>query len=151
MKKISGSTFFLKKLFPIFWFGFLGYQFIDSILTGAFNNSIMSLIVPLVMLVFVFFLLKAIIWNLADEVYDNGDMLIFHKGNKKQEVRLKDIININYMQGSPERVILNVRENGEFGNELAFMLPYKFNPFSKNPIIKALIDRVDTAKTPNKS
>jgi hypothetical protein len=84
---------------------------------------------------------------LADEVYDEGESLLFRKGSKKQRVQLKDIINVSYAQmNSPERVVIQVRTGGEIGKELVFNPPMRFNPFSKNPIIVELIERVDRAK-----
>jgi hypothetical protein len=48
------------------------------------------------MAVFGFALFKKMIWDLADEVYDEGYSLLSLKSGKEQRVLLKDIININY-------------------------------------------------------
>jgi hypothetical protein len=147
MKKISGSTFYFKKLFPAVWFGFLAFFFITSLLSGAMSESPMFLVVPIFMAVFAFVFFKKLLWDLADEVYDEGESLLFRKGGKEQRVLLKDIINISYAQmNSPERVVLQVRSDGAIGKELAFNPPTRFNPFSKNPIITELIERVDRAR-----
>jgi hypothetical protein len=147
MKKISGSTFYFKKLFPSIWFGFLAFFLITSLAAGAANESLMFLVVPVFMAVFGFFFFKKKLWDLADEVYDEGESLLFRKGGKEQRVQLKDIINISYAQmNSPERVVLQVRSDGAIGKELAFNPPMRFNPFSKNPIITELIERVDRAR-----
>jgi hypothetical protein len=148
MKKISGSTFYFKKLFPSVWFGFIAIFLVISLLSGATSESLMFLIVPIIMAVFGFALFKKMIWDLADEVYDEGDSLLFRKSGKEQRVLLKDIINISYAQmNSPERVVLQIRSGGEIGNELAFNPPMRINPFSKNPIITELIERVDRARS----
>ena len=145
MKKISGNTTYFKKIFPIFWFGFLAFFLVSGILTGI--ESPMFIIVPFVMSVMGYFLFKKLVWDLADEVYDKGDELLFRKGNKEQRVKLKDIINIDYSHmNSPERVVVHVRTSGKIGNELAFSLPVRFNPFSKSPLVRELIERVDQAK-----
>lgn len=147
MKKISGSTFFFKKLFPSVWFGFLAFFSITSLLSGAATESFMFLVVPVFMAVFGFALFKKMVWDLADEVFDEGESLLFRKGDKQQRVHLKDIININYAHmSSPERVVLQVRSKGALGKELAFTPPMRFNPFSKTPIITELIERVDRAR-----
>lgn len=147
MKKISGSTFYFKKLFPSIWFGFLAIFLITSLAGGAAEASIMFLLMPIFMAAFGFFLFKKLVWDLADEVYDEGEALVFRKDGKEQRVQLKDIINISYAQtNSPERVVLQVRSQGAIGKELAFNPPMRFKPFSKNPIIIELIERVDRAR-----
>ena len=147
MKKISGSTFYFKKFFPSVWFGFLAIFLVTSMAGGASEESMMFLVVPVFMAVFGFFFFKKQLWDLADEVYDEGESLLFRKGGKEQRVQLKDIINISYAQmNSPERVVLQVRSEGAIGKELAFNPPMRFNPFSKNPIITELIERVDRAR-----
>lgn len=148
MKKISGSTFYFKKLFPSVWFGFLAFFVIAAAASGAMSESFLFAVVPIFMAVFGFIFFKKLLWDLADEVYDNGDSLLFRKGNKEQRVFLKDIVNISYTQmQSPERVVIQVRENGEIGKELVFNPPIRFNVFSQNPIVSELINRADRAKS----
>ena len=107
----------------------------------------MFLVVPVFMAVFGFALFKKMVWDLADEVFDEGEYLLFRKGDKEQKVHLKDIINISYAQmSSPERVVLQVRSEGALGKELVFTPPMRFTPFSKSPIIAELIERVDRAR-----
>ncbi|WP_444927653.1 hypothetical protein ACJJI4_07860 [Microbulbifer sp. TRSA002] len=147
MKKISGSTFYFKKIFPSIWFGFLVLFVAASISGGAVKDSFMFLVMPIFMAVFGFFFLKKLLWSLADEVYDEGESLLFQKGSKRQRVQLKDIINVNYAQmNAPERIVLQVRTEGDIGKELAFIPPMRLNFFSKSPIVVDLIDRVDRAR-----
>lgn len=147
MKKISGSTFYFKKVFPSIWFGFLVFFLFVSLASGAAEESVMFLAVPVLMAVFGFFFFKKLLWDLADEVYDEGESLLFRRGGKEQRVQLQDIINISYSQmNSPKRVVLQVRTPGAIGKELAFNPPMRSNPFSKNPIITELIERVDRAR-----
>ncbi|MCU7843750.1 MAG: hypothetical protein KZQ93_07900 [Candidatus Thiodiazotropha sp. (ex Monitilora ramsayi)] len=147
MRKISGSTFYFKKLFPALWFGFLAVLFVTSFSSGAEDESIMFLAMPILLAVFGYVLFKKMVWDLADEVYDHGDMLEFRKSGKTQRVNLKDIINIDYTHmSSPERVVVHTKKEGEIGNELPFSLPMRFNPFVKNPLVRELIERVDDAK-----
>ena len=47
---------------------------------------------------------------------------------------------------SPERVVIHSRTEGPLGNELAFNLPMRINPFAKNPYVRQLIERVEDAK-----
>lgn len=145
MKIISGSTTFEKRTFPIIWFGFLTFMVVIIVTTNGFVSAVF----PIGMMVFGYFLFKNMSWDLADEVIDQGDSLLFRKGSLEQTVLLKDIINISYTHlNSPERVSLYLRENGPIGNELSFkpVSKSKFNPFAKSPVVEELIHRVDSAK-----
>src|SRR5262249_27875281 len=127
------------------WFGFLIFILVGVASSGEALS--MFFIVPIVMGVFGFALFKRLVWDLADEVLDAGNYLIFKRGDKEQVVKLEDIINISYTQmSSPERVTVHVRSSGPIGKELAFSVPVRFNPFSKSPIVSELIERVDKAK-----
>ena len=86
-------------------------------------------------------LFRKMVWDLADEVYDHGESLEFRKGTKTQRILLKEIINIDYSHmSSPERVVIHTRNEGAIGKELAFSLPMRFNPFSKKPLVRQLIE-----------
>ena len=129
------------------WFAFLAFVLVGSLSAGVSEYSFIFLIVPIMMAVFGYVLFKRLVWDLADEVYDNGDELIFRKGGKEQRVPLREIINIDYSHmSSPERVVVHVRSGGPLGKKLAFSLPIRFNPFARSPIVRELIERVDRAR-----
>ena len=93
-------------------------------------------------------LFKKSVWELADEVYDNGDELVFIKGGNEQHVKLRDIINIGHTQfSSPVRIVVHVRSDGPIGNELAFNPSIRFNLFKKSSLVRDLIERVDRARS----
>jgi hypothetical protein len=147
MKKISDSTVYFKRIFPTIWFGFIGFFFVTFLVSGAGKESFMFLFMPIIMAVFGYVLFRKMVWDLADEVYDHGESLEFRKGAKTQRILLKEIMNIDYSHmSSPERVVIHTRNEGSIGKELAFSLPMRFNPFSKNPLVRQLIERVDEAK-----
>ena len=144
MKKISGSTFFFKKLFPCVWFGFITIFFVTSLKSGAADSSSMFLVTPPFLVIFGIVLFKNVVWDLSDEVFDGGDFLLFKKGGKQQRVYLKDIVNINYTQmSSPERIQVSVRVSGAIGRELVFNPPLRLFRFTRNKIVTELIQRVD--------
>lgn len=144
MKKVSGSTFYSKKLFPILGGSFLVFFFILSLSPGV---PIIFLIVPIIMAIVGYKVFSTIILNMADEVYDNGDELIFHKGTKIQHVKLQDIINIEHIyMSAPIRVVIHVRKEGSIGTELGFLLPSRLS-IKKSPYVRELIERVDKAKS----
>ena len=147
MIKISKNTFFDKKLFPSIWFSFLGIFLVASFSSSNLKGAAIGAFFVLLMAAFGFFLYRKLIWELADEVFDRGDALVFRKGKSEQIVKLTEIINIEYSHlVSPERVTIYTRNPGPLGDELAFSPPFRFNIFSKSPLVKDLIRRVDEAR-----
>ena len=146
MKKFSTSPFFFKKVFPAIWFGFLLFFIFIVISFWADIPSAMFLLAPIAMGVAGFFFFKTFLWDLADEVVDEGDRLIVKNGTDKQIVFLKDIVNVNLQFFSPERVVLTIRQKGHIDNQIAFIPPYRINKFSKNEFVVKLIKRVDDAR-----
>lgn len=149
MKKISSTTTFLnKRIFPIFWFGFLSLFFcVGVFIDGDDGPGIMFFVMPIVMAVFGFFIMKIFIFDLIDEVYDQGDFLIFKNSNEEVRVYLRDIKNVNYqVMMNPARVTISVRHNTNFGSEISFSPKISIIPFKKNKDIEDLIDRIDKVR-----
>lgn len=148
MKRISGSTFFYKKLLPLFLLWPLCLGLYQIIWAKDQAQSPTALLIPMLFVLVVGGLIfKKLFWDLADEAIDNGDELLFRNGRKQQTVKLADIINISSSQmTSPERVTITTRTAGELGDELSFILPMRFNLFSTHPLVRNLIERVDKAR-----
>ncbi|HEX5126530.1 MAG TPA: hypothetical protein VFW00_07300 [Rhodocyclaceae bacterium] len=150
MKKISsGSLFITKKIFPIVWFGFLTFFVIQSLALGAHKESYLFLLVPCLMGVFGYFMMKKIVWDLVDEAYDCGDYLLFRNGKLEDRVLLSDIMNVSAStMVNPPRITLRLRKPSKFGTEISFspMSRRSLNPFRKNAIAEDLIVRVDQAR-----
>lgn len=150
MKRFSSkTTFFYKVIFPVIWFGFLGI----FVLVASFGNrkaagpDVMLFIVPVFMAAFGYFLMKKLLFDLINEVYDEGSSLLFKNGQKEVRVELREIKNVSYSpMVSPPRVTISLRSNTELGDELSFTPPISFIPFKKNPDIIELIDRIDQAR-----
>jgi len=149
MKRISSSTFFIKRIFPVIWFGFL----ILFVIAGFFINSagntppLPFFIIPIMMAVFGYLLLKKTVFDLADEVSDAEDFLVVRFGKVKDQIALSNIINVSYtVMMNPPRVTLTLRQPCRFGKEVAFSPPISWVPFSKSPIITELIERIDAAR-----
>lgn len=53
MKKVSGSTFYYKKLFPALWFGILGLMLVSSLAFITEETSLLPLAMPILMAVLV--------------------------------------------------------------------------------------------------
>ena len=151
MKKISRPTFILKRVFPVFWFGFLAVFATTAILQGDALKDVPFLIGPVVMAVFGFVLLRKLIWDLADEVEDHGDWLRVRRGSVEERVNLADVMNVSMNQFSnPRRLSLRLRKPGAFGDEVVFIPQtqgLRLNPFARNPIAESLIQRVDRLRS----
>jgi hypothetical protein len=150
VKISSGSTTFYKKVFPVIWFGFLALFIARSVLRGGSEEARLPLVVmPIVMTVFGYFLMKNLVWDLMDEVHDGGDFLLVRKGGDEERVSLANIMNIDaFTNMNPPRVTLRLVKPGRFGTEVTFSPPrrFSFNPFAKHPLVEDLIVRVDKAR-----
>jgi hypothetical protein len=151
MRRISSRmTFFYKRIFPVFWFGFLILFIAIPLFFGGAQNGpppFPFLIVPLIMMGFGYFIMKKLVFDLVDEVWDDGDTLLIKNGGQEQRVELRDIKNVSYSTViNPPRVTLSVRQPTIFGDQIAFVAPVRFVPFTKSPIINDLIERVDRAR-----
>jgi hypothetical protein len=149
----SDRTFFIKRVFPLIWFGFL-VIFTTVVLTGAITGksefNIMMLIVPIMMAAIGFFVFKHLCFDLADEVYDCGEYLLVKKGNYEDKINISDIINISYNHlQNPPKASLRLRNESKLGQEISFSPTVKLMSFKKNPIIEDLILRVDRARRPS--
>lgn len=151
MPRLSSSmTFFYKRIFPIIWFGFLLIFFAVSLLGGARSAAFPPapfLIMPVVMMVFGYLIMKKLVFDLVDEVLDAGDALLVRNGSQHEQVPLSDIMNVSYSQFvNPPRVTLSLRNPGTFGSKISFCAPVRLMPFSTSPAIDKLIERIDAAR-----
>ena len=142
MNVISSSPKFEKVILPLITFASLIFIFFITLPTNEVVDYFL-IIFGVVVSVFTF---KNIGWSLSDEVIDCGDLLIFKKGKFEQKVKLKDIININYVHtynNTFDKVTVYSRIDGDIGKELIFKPIARSNPFSDKSVIKELIYRVD--------
>lgn len=104
---------------------------------------------PVAMAVIGFMVMKKLVWNLVDEVYDCGEFLLIKNRGEQERVLLSNIMNVSAStMMNPPRITLRLVNPGKFGNEIAFSptTPFSFNPFAKNPVAEGLIVRVDRAR-----
>ena len=144
MRPVSSKmTFFYKRVFPVIWFGFL----LLLIAFGLFSASTSFLIAALLMGVFGYWMMKKVMFNLADEVLDAGNALVVRSGGQEERIALSDIKNVNYSPYmSPPQVTLSLRRHTVFGDTIAFCAPVSIVPLWSSPVIHDLIDRVDVAR-----
>ena len=151
MRRISSKwTFFFKRVFPIIWFSFLVLFLAITVFAGGHSNQSSILpfvIVPIIMAALGYSIMKNLIFDLVDEVWDAGRALIVKNDDREERIPFADIKNVNYSPFiSPPRVVLSLRRMTIFGNQINFCAPVRFVPFAASPVIADLIDRVDTAR-----
>jgi len=105
-------------------------------------------IVPLVLFVVGYAVIRRLVHDLADEVFDEGDALRVRFGSDEERIALADIINVGYTQFvNPPRITLTLRQPGRFGREVSFSPPQSFfAPFVRNRLASELIERVEAAR-----
>jgi hypothetical protein len=151
MTKISSScTTFHKRAFPALWFGFLAFFLAISLLTGAPKQDLSFIVIPVVMAVFGFLIMKKLVWDLVDEVYDCGDALLIKNRGEETLVPLSNIMNVSVSTYvNPPRITLRLIKPVSFGEEIAFapVTGFRLNPFAKNRVAEDLIVRVHHARS----
>jgi hypothetical protein len=151
MRRISSKTTFLyKRIFPVFWFGLLAVFVAVALIAGPGDQrqSLVFLIVPIFMAVFGYVIMKKLVFDLVDEVWDDGTSLLIRNGGREDRIALSNIMNVSYSPLiNPPRVTLTLRQpSNDFGTEISFSAPVRFIPFAKSPLIEDLILRVDAAR-----
>ena len=152
MQRISSRmTVYYKCVFPIVMFGFLLVFTITPFIVERRPPSASHLpfvILPAVMAVVFYVILRKLIFDLVDEAWDAGDALIIRNKGKEERIAFADIMNINYSSFiNPPRVTLSLRQPSIFGDKVTFCAPVRFVPFATSPVVDDLIRRVDAART----
>ncbi|MFC4528892.1 hypothetical protein ISN76_17835 [Dyella halodurans] len=155
MQRLSSpSTFFYKRVFPVFWFGFLGIFLLTSVGLGRAPQRVdvtPFLIGPAVMAVFGFVLMRKLVFDLVDEVWLEGDYLLIKSRGESSRIPLRDVINVNATSmTNPRRVTLMLRtESARWGKEITFMPNSPrgiFSAFKSDPVAADLIQRIDALR-----
>jgi hypothetical protein len=115
---------------------------------ALFNGSApFSFLPPIMMIPVGYFIMKKLIFDLLDEVDDDGDALIVRNGGRSDRVALSDIMNVNYSPFvNPPRVTLTLRKPSVFGDQISFCAPLRLIPFSTHPLVNELIRRIDASR-----
>jgi hypothetical protein len=151
-KRISSrSTFFYKRAFPVIWFGIIALLVAVAALSARNRPSppIAVYVAPLLLLAIGYFVVRRLVSDLADAVYDEGDALRVRFGNEEERIPLANIINVSYAGlTNPQRITLTLRTPGRFGRQVTFSPPRRLfgGLFTDNPLVNELIERVDAAR-----
>lgn len=135
------------------WFGFLGVFVIVALTNGApAKNNVALLIIPCVMAAMGYVVMKKLVLDLVDEVYDGGEFLVVRNRGREHRIPLTDIINVSFFAQNPMRITLRLSgpsATTPLGNQVSFSPEqrFKLSPFAKNDIAEDLIVRVDEARS----
>ena len=125
--------------------GLLGIILIATLsapMKGAF-----SILVTLVMIAVGYVTMRLLVFDMIDQVFDDGDALILKNRGKEERVALSDVQNVRYSAMiSPPRVVLSLGRPTIFGTRVAFCAPISMMPFQKSEAITDLIARVESAR-----
>jgi hypothetical protein len=153
IKLSSDMTFFIKKVFPVLYVGFLAVLVAVTVASGAARQAGPVFFVgPALALVIGLGAMKKLVWDLADEVYDGGEYLLIKNRGREHNLPLADVMNVSgTLYTNPPRITLriaNASGAGPLGSEVTFApkRPFSLNPFAKNPIFEDLVARVDRAR-----
>ena len=116
---------------------------------GVWRLQPALLLVPVLMSLIGLVVMRQMIGDLADEVYDCGNYLLVKNRGLEQQVPLADIINVNVSVAiNPPRITLRLANSGVLGAEIVFtpLRRLSFNPFARNAIADELALRVDRAR-----
>ena len=151
MQRISSSgTFFSKKVFPVLFFGGLGYFFFDAYRSGELASDPFLIVGMLFMVVVGGFVFRVFVWDLADEVDDHGTFLEVRRGSVTDRIPMSNIMNVSATQFvNPPRVTLKLVKPGPLGREVSFSpkLPFSLGPITKSAIVEDLTERAYAART----
>jgi len=157
MRKISSNqTFWYKKIFPVMWFGFLTLMFatIGLSMQRSGDFVVAPLIVLPVLAIFGYCLMRVLVFDLADEVWDDDNSLVVKNGTIEERIPLSNIANISYQSSRPPRATLTLGEPCRLGKKIVFSplasVAFSFSDFPKrlfeNQIVNELIERVAATK-----
>jgi hypothetical protein len=150
MSKLSaGTTVFFKRVFPVLWFTIVSLVIVLLVIAGAWEQAPVVMLTPLVMAVVGLIIMKKLLWDLMDEVYDHGDFLLIRNNGEEERIHLSHILQINQtILINPPRVTLRLSEPCRFGSTVTFSpaIGLRLNPFAKVPAIEDLIVRAEQAR-----
>ncbi len=155
MQRLSSRmTFFYKRVFPVFWFGFIAVFVVvwASAATASHRSDMwLPMISPLFMAIIGFVIFKRFLFDLVDEAWLDGDQLVVKNRGEQTRVPLADVMNVNAsIMVNPPRVTLMLRtESRRLGNAVSFM-PVRsqgfFAAFKPSPVATDLIHRIDALR-----
>jgi hypothetical protein len=148
----SRNTFFLKRVLPLLLLAVLLLAVALPLVLVSSRGGRMpyaAVVGPVCMGIILTLVFRRLVFDLADEVTDEGEALRVRFGHEEERVALADIINVSYAGiTNPPRVTLTLRHPGRFGREITFSPQQSFLAplVGRNALVNELIDRVEAAR-----
>jgi hypothetical protein len=146
----SGLTFLMKRVFPVFWFGVLAIVTISMLAawrSGESTQLTMIIVVPLVMAVLGYLIMRQLVFGLVDEVWDGGDFLVVKTGGTETRVPFSDIIDVDFLKlSNPERATLTLRNQTQLGTKISFLAPTRLINVGTHPLKGEIEQRAAQAR-----
>jgi hypothetical protein len=150
MRRISSrSTYFYKRLFPLLWLAIVAVMVLVPWLAKGRSARLPPAVFigPLLITGVGYAVYRRLVYDLVDEVWDDGDALIVRNAGREDRVELRNIANVGYSTlTNPERVTLTLREPGRLGKDITFSPPRRWLRSTRNPIVTELIERIDATR-----
>jgi len=151
MERISSRfTFISKWIFPVVWVGFLLFFVGEFLSHGRLEQEPIFLLGPIFILFIGVYVMKQLLWDLADSVDDHGSYLIVRRHGKEAKIQLANIMNVSSTTFvNPPRVTLRLIEPCELGKNVSFSprSTFSLNSISKNVVAEGLIERAFAARS----
>ncbi len=142
-------TFLNKRIFPVVWFGFLAIvTLLGAIGMAAKEKPQFALLLfPAIMAVVGYLMMRSLVFDLVDEVWDDTNALIVINKGQKVRIPLTSIINVGYSNFSNfPRITLTLREPSTFGTDITFSPPTRLFALTKHPLASDLVNRVESRR-----
>jgi hypothetical protein len=147
MRRLSSKwTFWYKRAFPVFWFGFLALWSLAAIISMFHNSGFPPVILlgPVFMAIFGFLIMKALVFDLVDSAWDDGTEIVIRNAGTEDRILLSNVINVGHSSfTNPPRITLTLREPTRFGIEITFSPPTNWTFWKTHPVAQDLIRRLD--------
>lgn len=148
MRRISSSTtFFYKRIFPVLFFAILATVIVVALkdATAGVPWSPVILVVALAAAGTLF--MRKLLFDLLDQVFDDGAALVLKKGDRQERVALGDIESVHYSRFvNPPRIVLTLRRSTIFGDRVAFLPPLEAMPILGSDVARDLTVRTERAR-----
>jgi hypothetical protein len=141
----------MKRVIPAIWFGLMGFFAIvfSAVMIREKRFDPMFVLGPVAMAAFGYLMMTLLVFDLVDEVWDDGDALVIKNKKKEERIPLKDILKVSHsIMTNPPRITLKLRQSCSFGEEITFCPEHSYFrlPLLSSPIASELRERIDEKK-----
>jgi hypothetical protein len=153
MKRISSEMTLIHKgsaILCIGLFALSGVGPVIDVVSGANESPILTLLGICLIWLTTYLLLRAFVFDVADEVWDDGEYLVVTWGRVSERIAMSDIAEVSEpLFFRPRRVTLRFEKRGNFGREITFVPAGDFtlSPFRRSAAGEDLRKRVATARS----